>query len=240
MRGHTNRHTSGAKSGTFGSMRRVLFLVLVLGVLAGATAIAQTGGTRDAYELQEPSVTSRAVLRLPSDAGCIRFTRATVRFLPPPGAVFGVLTVTANGREATRMTGVPRAASTTIRLSGARTAVRVSGTTLGGQVVHAERTYRRCGAARRRSRRPRRSAPRPAPPRRPSSPAAAKTASARFVRLGVRARRVRRARQRGQRHVGRAGDDQREHQQPPRGGDRAPAHGRGEVLVEVVEQVEHR
>jgi len=128
-------------------MRRVLFLVLVLGVLAGATAIAQTGGTRDAYELQEPSVTSRAVLRLPSDDGCIRFTRATVRFLPPPGAVFGVLTVTANGREATRMTGVPRAARTTIRLSGARTAVRVSGTTLGGQVVHAERTYRRCGVA---------------------------------------------------------------------------------------------
>jgi hypothetical protein len=70
-----------------------------------------------------------------------------VRFLPPPGAVFGVLTVTANGREATRMTGVPRAASTTIRLSGARTVVRVSGTTLGGQVVHAERTYRRCGVA---------------------------------------------------------------------------------------------
>ena len=128
-------------------MRRVLFLVLVLGVLAGATAIAQTGGTRDAYELQEPSVTSSEVLRLPSDSSCIRFTRATVRFLPPPGAVFGVLTVTANGREATRMTGVPRAASTTIRLSGARTTVRVSGTTLGGQVVHAARTYRRCGAA---------------------------------------------------------------------------------------------
>ena len=43
------------------------------------------------------------------------------------------------------MTGVPRAASTTIRLSGARTNVRVSGTTLGGQVVHAARSYRRCG-----------------------------------------------------------------------------------------------
>ena len=43
------------------------------------------------------------------------------------------------------MTGVPRAASTTIRLSGARTNVRVTGTTLGGQVVHAARSYRRCG-----------------------------------------------------------------------------------------------
>ena len=127
-------------------MRRVLFLVLVLGVLAGATAIAQNS-TRDAYELQEPSVTSSEVLRLPSDNDCVRFTRATVRFLPPPGAVFGVLTVTADGREAARMTGVPCAASTTIRLSGARTVVRVSGTTLGGQVVHARRSYRRCGAA---------------------------------------------------------------------------------------------
>jgi hypothetical protein len=128
-------------------MRRVLFVVLVLGLAAGATAIAQTGSGRDAYELQEPSVTSAQVLRLPADSGCIRFTRATVRFLPPPGAVFGVLRVTADGREAARMTGVPRAASTTIRLSGARTDVRVSGTTLGGQVVHAERSYRRCGRA---------------------------------------------------------------------------------------------
>jgi hypothetical protein len=128
-------------------VRRVLIIVLALGLLAGATAIAQTGSTNDAYQLQEPSVTSSQVLRLPSDASCVRFTRATVRFLPPPGAVFGVLQVTADGREAVRMTGVPRAASTTIRLSGARTAVRVSGTTLGGQVVHAAREYRRCGSA---------------------------------------------------------------------------------------------
>jgi hypothetical protein len=126
-------------------MRRVLVVVLVLGLVAGATAIAQTGSSPDAYELQEPSVTSSEVLRLPADDGCIRFTRATIRFLPPPGAVFGVLQVTADGREAARLTGVPRAASTTIRLSGARTKVRVSGTTLGGQVVHATRSYRRCG-----------------------------------------------------------------------------------------------
>jgi hypothetical protein len=128
-----------------GVVRRALFIVLVVGLVAGATAIAQTGSGPGAYELQEPSVTSNQVLRLPADNSCIRFTRATVRFLPPPGAVFGVLQVTADGREAARMTGVPRAASTTIRLSGARTTVRVSGTTLGGQVVHAERTYRHCG-----------------------------------------------------------------------------------------------
>ena len=126
-------------------MRRVLIIIVAFGLVAGATAIAQTGSSTDAYELQEPSVTSTQVLRLPSDTGCVRITRATVRFLPPPGAVFGVLQVTADGSEAARMTGVPRAASTTIRLSGARTNVRVTGTTLGGQVVHAARSYRRCG-----------------------------------------------------------------------------------------------
>ena len=68
-----------------------------LGVLAGGAAIAQGQGGQDAYELQEPAVTSAQVLRLPSDACCVRFTRATVRFLPPPGAVFGVLRVTADG-----------------------------------------------------------------------------------------------------------------------------------------------
>lgn len=148
-------------------MRRVLALVIVLGLVAGATAIAQNS-TRDAYELQEPSVTSNEVLRLPADNGCIRFTRATVRFLPPPGAVFGVLQVTADGREVVRMTGVPRAASTTIRLSSARTNVRVSGSTLGGQVVHAARRYRRCGRAtakpKRNSAPKRRATPRATPP----------------------------------------------------------------------------
>ena len=150
-------------------MRRVLIIVLALGLVAGATAIAQTGSSDDAYQLQEPSVTSSQVLHLPSDDSCVSFTRATVRFLPPPGAVFGLLKVTADGREAARMTGVPRAASTTIRLSGARTGVRVTGTTLGGQVVHAERSYRRCGQTPRANRKPkakpkRRTTPRPAPP----------------------------------------------------------------------------
>ena len=141
-------------------VRRVLIIVVVLGLAAGATAIAQTGSSQDAYDLQEPSVTSSRVVRLPSDQACVRFTRATVRFLPPPGAVFGVFQVRADGAEAARLTGVPRAASATIRLSGARTAVRVTGTTLGGQVVHAARVYRRCGRTPTR----RRSPPRPTPP----------------------------------------------------------------------------
>ena len=133
-------------------MRHVLLIVLGLGLLAGGAALAQGQGGEDAYELQEPSVSSAQVLRLPSDRSCVRFTRATVRFLPPPGAVFGVLRVSADGVEAARLTGVPRAASATVRLTGARTMVRVNGTTLGGQVVGASRSYRRCGTAVRRPR----------------------------------------------------------------------------------------
>jgi hypothetical protein len=127
-------------------VRRVVLIVLGLGVLAGGAALAEGQSSQDAYELQEPHVTSAQVLRMPSDASCVRFTRATVRFLPPPGAVFGVLRVTADGAEAARLTGVPRAASATIRLTGRRTAVRASGTTLGGQVIGASRVYRRCAS----------------------------------------------------------------------------------------------
>jgi hypothetical protein len=90
----------------------------------------------------------------------VHITRATVRFLPPPGAVFGVLRVTAHGREVARMTGVPRAASATIPLSGRRTTVRVAGTTLGGQEISATRVYRRCRPA---GSHPKRTAPTPTP-----------------------------------------------------------------------------
>ena len=127
-------------------MRRALFIVLGLGLAVGGAALAEGQSNQDAYQLQEPHVTSAQVLRLPSDSGCVRFTRVTVRFLPPPGAVFGVLQVKADGAEVARMTGVPRAASATVRLSGARTQVRVNGTTLGGQVIGASRTYRHCGS----------------------------------------------------------------------------------------------
>jgi hypothetical protein len=137
--------------------------MLGLGALAGGAALAEGQSSQDAYELQEPPVTSSQVLRLPSDSGCVRFTRATVRFLPPPGAVLGVLTITADGAEVARMTGVPRAASATIRLVGRSTAVRVSGTTLGGQVIGASRTYRRCGSRPASTKPKRKPAPAPQP-----------------------------------------------------------------------------
>ena len=146
-------------------VRRVLLIVIGLGLAAGGAALAQGQSNQDAYQLQEPSVTSAQVLRLPSDSGCAHFTRATVRILPPPGAVFGLLQVKANGSEVARMTGVPRAASATIRLSSRRTQVRVSGTTLGGQVVGASRSYRRCGSRPARTPSPkRRAAPQKTPP----------------------------------------------------------------------------
>jgi hypothetical protein len=128
-------------------VRRLLLIGLGLGLAAGGAALAQGQSNQDAYQLQEPHVSSAQVLRLPGDSRCVSFTRATVRFLPPPGAVFGLLRVSADGREVARMTGVPRAASATVRLSGRRTSIRVNGTTLGGQVIGASRSYRRCGAA---------------------------------------------------------------------------------------------
>jgi hypothetical protein len=149
-------------------VRRVVLIVLGLGLLAGATAVAQSSG--DDYQLQEPSVTSAQVLRLPSDSSCVRFTRATVRFLPPPGAVFGVLQVTADGVQAARLTGVPRAASATVQLSGARTLVRATGTTLGGQNIGATRSYRRCGAPTSKPRAKPKAKPRAKPRRAPTPP----------------------------------------------------------------------
>ncbi|MDP9294690.1 MAG: hypothetical protein M3O90_09770 [Actinomycetota bacterium] len=142
-------------------MRRLAAIIVPLGLLAGATALAQDGGPQGPYDLQEPAVSSADVLKLPSDVGCVHFTLATARVLPPPGAVFGDLRVNVAGRQVTRLTGVPRAASVTVRIGRGRTDVTVRGTTLGGQTVGAQRSYRRCSPTRRR--RPAAPAP-PAPP----------------------------------------------------------------------------
>jgi hypothetical protein len=141
-------------------VRRVLLLLLAFGLLAGASAVAQDGGPQAPYDLQEPAVSSADVLKLPSDTRCVHFTLATVRVLPPPGAVFGDLRVNVGGRQVTRLTGVPRAASVTVRIGRGRTDVTVSGTTLGGQTVDAQRSYRRCSPTP-----PRPEPARPAPPR---------------------------------------------------------------------------
>jgi hypothetical protein len=136
--------------------RRVLVLLAIAGVAAGGTALAQ-GGEADPYELPEPVVKERQVLRLASAASCAHDGRVRVRFTPPAGAVFGWFSVTVRGRELVRMTGVPRAASATVALPRGRSMVRVAGETLGGQRIASARAYRTCVR-------------RPAPPAPPAAP----------------------------------------------------------------------
>ena len=135
-------------------MRRVLLLVVIAGLVVGANAVAQEDGSQG----QEPALESTNVLQLPSDAACVGFTLVTVRVLPPAGAVFGDLRVNVGGDLQARLTGVDSAASVTVRI-GRRTDIAVTGTTLGGQVVRAARSYRRCRPAPA----PRRPAPQPEP-----------------------------------------------------------------------------
>jgi hypothetical protein len=122
--------------------RRLLVISALVGLAVAGTAIAQSGS--DPYELPEPKVRDGAVLRLAAASGCERDRLVRVRFTPPAGAVFGWFEVRVRGREMVRMTGVPRAASTTVRLPRGRSTVRVEGETLGGQRISSARTYRTC------------------------------------------------------------------------------------------------
>jgi hypothetical protein len=122
--------------------RRLLALPVAVGVLAAGSALAQSGS--DPYELPEPGVRDGQVLQLAAASACLREPRLRVRFTPPPGAVFGWFEVTVRGRQAVRLTGIPRAASATVRLPRGRSLVRVQGETLGGQRVESARTYRTC------------------------------------------------------------------------------------------------
>jgi hypothetical protein len=122
--------------------RRLLALPVAAGLVAGGTALAQSGP--DPYDVPEPVVRDGQVLRLAAAAGCDRDRLVRVRFAPPAGAVFGWFEVTVRGRQRVRLTGIPRAASATVRLARGRSVVRVAGETLGGQRVDAERVYRTC------------------------------------------------------------------------------------------------
>jgi hypothetical protein len=126
-------------------MRRVVPLVVIAGLGVGATAFAAQAPTQDPYAMQEPDVTSGRVLRLPQSAtGCDATRRATVRVLPPPGAILGIVRIVVDNRQAARLTGIPRAASATVRipLSGAR--LTATAETLGGQRLHVTRVYSDC------------------------------------------------------------------------------------------------
>lgn len=128
-------------------MKRLLPLAVLAGLgLAGATALAaQTGRTADPYAAAEPNVTSGQVLRLQGSApGCDDARTTTVRVTPPVGAVLGYVRVVVDGRQSARLTGVPRAASATVRVprSGAR--VTATALTLGGQKLRVSRVYADC------------------------------------------------------------------------------------------------
>jgi hypothetical protein len=124
----------------------MLLVPVAAGVVAGGTALAQ-GGSTDPYALPEPVVRDGQVLRLASTSACRRSARVKVRFTPPAGAIFGWFEVNVRGRQAARLTGIPRAASVTIRLPRGRSTVGVTGETLGGQRVHTRRVYRTCPPA---------------------------------------------------------------------------------------------
>jgi len=124
-------------------MRRpVLALLALAGLAAGGTALAQ--GTEDPYVTPEPKVRSADVLDLASAAGCRTQRLLPIRFTPPFGAVFGHFEVRVRDRRAARLTGIPRAASVTVRLPVGTSQVEVTGETLGGQSVRSVRTYRVC------------------------------------------------------------------------------------------------
>ena len=85
------------------------------------------------------------MLKLPDSApGCGSVRNATVRITPPTGAILGYVRIVVDGRQAARLTGVPRAASATVRIpqSGAR--LSVTSETLGGQRMHASRVFSDC------------------------------------------------------------------------------------------------
>jgi hypothetical protein len=123
---------------------RPLPALLLAGGGAAATAIAQSGDTRSPYELREPTVGASQVLHLSRLGPCTNARFVKVRVNPPVGAVLATFRVLVDGRETVRMTGVPRAASATVRLPRAGGLIRATAETLGGQQIHASRNYRRC------------------------------------------------------------------------------------------------
>ena len=124
-------------------MKRALPLAVLAVLGVGATALAAQGD--NPYDAPEPSVTAGQVLKLPDSApGCGSVRNATVRVTPPNGAILGFVRIAVDGAQAARLTGVPRAASATVRIpqSGAR--LSVSSETLGGQRMRASRVYSDC------------------------------------------------------------------------------------------------
>jgi hypothetical protein len=125
-------------------MRRVVPLAVIAGLGVATFAYAQTPD-QNPYFQAEPNVTSGQVIRLPdATGGCDGTRRATVRINPPPGAILGYVRIAVDNRQAARLTGVPRAASATVRVPTGGARMTVTSETLGGQRLHVTRVYSDC------------------------------------------------------------------------------------------------
>ena len=105
-------------------MARRTFALLAFAALAAGGGVALAQGGSDPYELPEPKLRAGEVVGLAEVAGCDADGRVKIRFRPPAGAVFGFFSVSVDGREAARLTGVPRAASATVALRRTRQLAR--------------------------------------------------------------------------------------------------------------------
>lgn len=121
----------------------LLSLVLAGGASAQVGGVGGDGG--DPYGVPEPPVTSEQVLRFKAGAaGCGTARSATVRITPPAGAVLGWVHVRVRGERIVRLTGIPRAASVTVRVPREGGRVTSTAETLGGQWVRISRVYQDC------------------------------------------------------------------------------------------------
>jgi hypothetical protein len=120
-------------------VRRALLLIVLGGLVVGATALAQSGG-----ETGTPVVRDGAVLHLPGGRPCSGRQTVTLRVTPPAELQMGWVSVQVNGREVARLTGIASAASATVRLPKRATRVVASAETLDGQQLVRERHYDRC------------------------------------------------------------------------------------------------
>jgi hypothetical protein len=109
--------------------RLALLLVPLVGLGAGASALAHQSATR------------ADILALPG--GCLRGVRVVVRFHPPSGQSLDLHVRTA-GKELVHLTGVTRPASVTVRLPRAGGRIDVSGRRSDGSAISEGRSYRRC------------------------------------------------------------------------------------------------
>lgn len=111
--------------------RRLVLLLAAISVLAlGATALAQSGGSR------------RSSVRMPT--GCLAGTRVIVRIEPARGATFTSLRIHAVGHEVVELTSVTAPASVTVRLPRHGGTVTVDGRLGDGRSLSTDRTYSPC------------------------------------------------------------------------------------------------